>query len=109
MIELKISDYANEIMSWRMGHGFRTPNALDTEENRHDMLGKLMLVVSEVSEASEAVRQNDLPNFKEEIADAFIRLMDITAAMGIDIESEIRAKMTFNEKRPFKNGKLCSL
>lgn len=109
MIELKISDYANEIMSWRMGHGFRTPNTLDTEENRHDMLGKLMLVVSEVSEASEAVRHNDLQNFKEEIADAFIRLMDITAAMDIDIESEIRAKMAVNEKRPFKHGKLCSL
>lgn len=73
------------------------------------MLGKLMLAVTELSEAAEAVRHNDVPNFREELADTFIRLMDITAACGIDIEHEIESKMDKNWERPIKHGKLCSL
>lgn len=73
------------------------------------MLGKLMLVVTEVSEAAEAVRHDDVGNFKEELADAFIRLMDITSSCGYDIESEIRSKMAVNEQRPYKHAKKCSL
>ena len=76
---------------------------------RDMMLGKLMLVSTEVAEAAEAVRHGDNKNFNEEIADAFIRLMDITAAMGIDIETEIFQKMEKNWQRPIKHGKLCSL
>jgi hypothetical protein len=73
------------------------------------MLGKLMLVVTEISEAAEAVRKNDLANFGEEIADAYIRLSEIVGTMEIDIQSIIEAKMDKNESRPFKHGKLTIL
>lgn len=106
---LLVNEYARRIMSWRAGHGFSTPTNLNTESNRDMVLGKLMLVVTEISEAAEAVRHGDDSNFREELADVFIRLMDITAACGIDIEQEIKSKMAANHNRPFKHGKLCSL
>jgi len=68
---------------------------------------KLMLVVTELSEAMEAYRHEDTENFKEEIADTFIRLCDICGSVNIDIEREIRTKMEVNKKRPYLHGKKC--
>jgi len=73
-------------------------------ENGEKMLGKLMLVVAEVAEAAEAVRHNDLINFREEIADTFIRLSDICGTMDIDIEKDIENKMIINEGRALRHG-----
>lgn len=86
-----------------------------------------MLVVTEVSEAMEAYRKIDLDeptdqvckppqiyrgmipltNFAEEIADTFIRLLDITGALNIDIEEWLVWKMYRNNMRPHKHGKNC--
>jgi NTP pyrophosphatase (non-canonical NTP hydrolase) len=44
-------------------------------------------------------------SFEDEIADAFLRLMDLCGAMNIDIESAIKAKAAYNELRPHKHGK----
>lgn len=106
---IKLNEFAAEIGEWRRGHGFHTPTSLDTEPQRDLMLGKLMLVNTELAEAAEAVRHFDSANFEEELADAFIRLMDITDSTGIDIERVIIDKMEKNKLRPFKHGKLCSL
>ena len=84
-----LNELAREIMEWRQGHGFSTPDDLATEANRDAMLGKLMLVVTEVAEAAEAVRHADMANFREEIADACIRLFDIAGTCGIDLDAEI--------------------
>ena len=83
----------------------------------------LMLVVSELGEAMEDYRRIDfehfcsvkclrsakstqhLNGFKQEIADTIIRICHMCAALGIDIEEEIRVKMLINEKRPIKHGK----
>lgn len=43
--------------------------------------------------------------FEDEIADAFMRLMDLCAELNIDIEAHIRAKFAYNELRPPKHGK----
>lgn len=51
---------ARQIATWRQAKGFYTPPSLATMDNRDAMLGKLMLVVTEVSEAAEAVRHNDI-------------------------------------------------
>lgn len=100
---------AKHITLWRNHKGFYTPESLESIYQRDAMLGKLMLVVSELSEAAEAVRKNSLIAFKEELADAFIRLLDIVGALNIDIEVEIREKMYKNEKRPYRHGKKTSL
>ena len=93
----------------------------------------LMLTVSELSEALEADRKgrhSDLKEFEahlqegiseeqkkdafkqyikdtfeDEIADTFIRLLDLCGYLGIDIDSHIKHKMWFNSTRPPKHGK----
>lgn len=67
----------------------------------------LMLIVTELAEAMEAHRVQDDANFREEIADSFIRLLDLCGGLGIDIEEEIYKKSTKNKKRPYKHGKVC--
>lgn len=42
---------------------------------------------------------------EDEIADAFLRLMDLCGEYGIDIERHIRAKATYNTLREPKHGK----
>lgn len=96
-MKLRLNEYAKDIQAWREGKGFQT--------SWENMQEKLMLVVTEVAEASEARRTDDWPNFKEEIADTFIRLMDITATLDIDIEAGIHRKMGFNKNRPFMHDK----
>jgi NTP pyrophosphatase (non-canonical NTP hydrolase) len=89
----------------------------------------LMLIVSELGEACEALRKNkhaDLENFKrfekdnyiengfissikdtfeDEIADTFIRLFDLCGYLNIDIEKYIELKMQYNKSREHKHGK----
>ena len=43
--------------------------------------------------------------FEDEIADAFLRLMDLVGAYKIDIEKHIRYKQIYNRLRPTKHGK----
>ena len=67
----------------------------------------LMLIVTELAEAMEAHRHQDKENFKEELADTFIRLLDLCGGLNIDIENEITRKSEKNKSRPYKHGKIC--
>lgn len=67
----------------------------------------LMLIVTELAEAMEAHRHQDDANFKEELADTFIRLLDLCGGLNIDIEKEIYQKSLHNTTRPYKHGKIC--
>lgn len=101
----------------------------DTERNVGELL---MLITSELGEAMEAHRKgkfanweaynaaekNDLAQemasfqthikdtFEDEIADAVIRLLDLAAGLGIDLEKQLNAKVKYNESRPRLHGKL---
>ena len=66
-----------------------------------------MLIVTELAEAMESYRHQDDDNFREEIADTFIRLLDLCGGLGIDIEEEINKKSQKNKNRPYKHGKIC--
>lgn len=66
---------------------------------------KIVLIHAELSEAVEAMRKHDGGNFREEIADTFIRLGDLANACNIDVDAECKAKMTTNANRPHKHGK----
>ena len=101
---MNLNEWAYDIAKWREQKKFYTPMSLELREEREAMLGKLMLVTSELGEASEAVRKNDISNFKEEIADAIIRLLDIAGSMQMDIETVVQAKMKVNEGRPERHG-----
>ena len=67
----------------------------------------LMLIVTELAEGMEAYRKQDDANFREEMADTFIRLFDLCGGLGIDIEAEIMKKCEKNKTRPYKHGKIC--
>jgi len=43
--------------------------------------------------------------FEDEIADATIRLLDLAAGLGIDLEKHITSKVRYNETRPRLHGK----
>jgi len=99
---------SQSIHAWAHRKGFYTgehrPPCVHVGGNR---LAVLMLVVTELGEAAEAIRRDDESNFREEIADAIIRLLDLAAADGMDIHQEIEDKMAFNEQRPVRHGKVC--
>jgi len=102
MVEIKMNALSKYIAEWREKKGFETPSKLS--EN-HDVLAKLMLVVSEIGEAAEAVRYQNQENFEEDLADTIIRILDLTGTMGIDIEEALRKKMAINEEREYRHGK----
>ena len=76
-------------------------------ERPHVVGEKLMLVVSEVSEAMEGHRKNlpddklpHRPMVEVELADAVIRIADLAGALGLDLGGAIAEKMAFNATRP---------
>jgi NTP pyrophosphatase (non-canonical NTP hydrolase) len=96
---MTLNEWAKYIAQWRRKKGFKT--------DMDNMPEKLLLVITEIAEATEAIRQVpiDMENFAEEIADAMIRLLDIAGSLNIDIDKAIAAKMKYNESRPHKHGK----
>lgn len=72
-----------------------------------------MLIVSELAEASESVRNGEDPVWLDqkkpegelvELADAVIRILDYCAYRGWDLEAAMTLKHTFNANRPYKHG-----
>ena len=94
---MDLNDYSKECHKTAKSKGF-----WDVDKN---IAVKLMLTVTEISEACEADRNGDIENFKEELADCFIRLFDLVGYLDIDIEVEIDKKMKKNLERPRLHGK----
>lgn len=120
---MDINEISKEINRNAHDKGFWEPN--------YNISEKLMLVVSELSEAQEADRKdkyckidvrllnksitedeflesfliNVKDTFQDEIADAVIRLLDLSNQMGFNLEQHIEAKMRYNYTRPVKHGK----
>lgn len=75
---------------------------------------KLALIHSEISEALEAYRSNEMvtrisesgkpEGFAVELADAVIRILDLCGYLRIDLESEIELKHNYNTTRPYRHG-----
>jgi len=72
----------------------------------------LMLAVTELAEAMEAYREGNpqsekVPGFskmEEELADTIIRILDFAGGMNLDLDGALRAKMRYNETRPYRHG-----
>lgn len=60
---------------------------------------------AEVSIWKDLFHKHIKDTFEDEIADAMIRLMDLAAYMGIDLEKHISLKVAYNATREYKHGK----
>ena len=88
-------------------------NCTPSGKNKRNISELLMLIVTEIAEACEGLRHgnpasNHIPKFslvEEELADAIIRIADLSEAYGYRIEKAILAKLKFNKTRPIKHGK----
>jgi NTP pyrophosphatase (non-canonical NTP hydrolase) len=49
--------------------------------------------------------ENVKDSVEDELADAIIRLLDLSAYMGIDIDAHIQAKLAYNATRGTRHGK----
>lgn len=102
-------------------------------DNGLELERKLLLIVSETTEAMEADRVDRYCNegnytavesphkteeewcqkfaeqiknsFQDELADIAIRVFDLAHEIGFDLEKHILMKMRYNESRPYKHGK----
>ena len=82
----------------------------------HD-ISKIGLMGTELAEAIEGVRHGNPPSDKigdagfnqveEELADTIIRIMHFSAQRGYRVGEAVIAKLSYNEKRPYKHGKLA--
>lgn len=79
-----------------------------------DDSAKLMLMVGELSEAHEAMRDGNPPSVKiprfshveEELADCVIRIFDFCARRGFRLAEAILAKIEHNTGRPYMHGRV---
>jgi len=92
-----IGEWQSIVTEWAVSKGFNwTKDDVDT---------LLLRIHSEVSEASEAIRDDNSKGFAEEMADIFIRLVNLCEVWSIDLEREVIDKHNKNMARPNLHGR----
>jgi NTP pyrophosphatase (non-canonical NTP hydrolase) len=93
---MEFKELQNLVMQQAKEKGFGTkPEDIDVAE-------KIALTHSEISEAFEAYRHNNLDGkdgFSEELGDAMQRIIHLAGVMGIDLEKSISGKIEANKDR----------
>jgi len=130
-----ITNWVEEITAWGKSKGWDKPSLCKkkgrvvpvtigssiesppTGVKTDAVLAKVMLVVTELSEAVEEAREGRFATwyddtnpegkpegFTIELADAVIRIFHIAGLLGLDLEGAIRTKMAYNERRAYRHG-----
>ena len=99
-----LQDLADEIREINKANGWEQPGLAMWATNPNGILAKHALVTTEVAEATEAVRFNDLDNHNEELADIVIRVLELAGGLCDDFDKVVRDKLEKNKGRGFKHG-----
>lgn len=87
----------------KITYEYAIPHGFDWKSEDIDTM--LLRIISEVVEASEFARDDDLGGLAEELADVFIRLVNTAEVMGISLEEEVIKKHEKNLIRPRLHGR----
>lgn len=105
---MDLNQYGDKALGNQIEKGFDTPRTIIGDDGTR-VMAKLMLVVTELSEATEAIRDHDVTNFEEEIADTLIRLLGTARGLGMDIDHQVLLKMQTNEGRAYQHGRVKAI
>lgn len=97
------NDLAARILDINRKNGWKVTTPEDWNQD-YKIPAVLALIHSEVSEALEGFRRDDIDNFREELVDVIIRALDLAGGLGFDIDAAIEAKMQKNAGRSYKHG-----
>ncbi len=64
----------------------------------------LCMIHSEVSEVTDAYRNNRDDEIGEELADIILRTLDLATYLKIDIHNKVLRKLEFNKSRAYHHG-----
>jgi NTP pyrophosphatase (non-canonical NTP hydrolase) len=104
------SQYMNRLAA-RVHDWARRKGFYDRERTKHDDINpslpseKLLLIVSEVAEVQDALRDGNKAHEAEELADVLIRVLDYAAWRGIDLDDAVYRKMEINQTRAQLHGR----
>ena len=102
-LSIILDGIGGDIHNTKIAKGWKITTAQDWEDP-NEIPAVLMLIVSEVSEALEAFRDDDKDHFSEELADIFIRLVGLAHGMNIDLGEKVIEKIEKNKNREYKHG-----
>lgn len=100
----ELNQLSAEILEINRANGWDVTIPEDWPNNPNKLGTKLMLVTTELAEAMEAIRHHDRANLEEELADSLIRILDMAAGLGIDMDTVVNRKLAINSQRGYRHG-----
>lgn len=100
--ETSLQELAELIESINIKNGWTTPD--NVWANPTWIPAKMMLIVTECSEAEEEHRTDNIEKFVIEMADVFIRTVDMCVRLKIPLWEAVVKKLEINANRTFRHG-----